>query len=146
MTVKSIIRTTRLTLRYQILLVYNFTVTFVVFPGVVASVKSVKSDTGSVFYDKYYISVFCFLVFNIGDFIGRTLCELLSQPKVESSIFTILCLLRTLLIPLFLMCNVQPHMSHMPNIFGDYAYLGFMLLLSLTNGYFVTKIMIYAPR
>jgi equilibrative nucleoside transporter 1/2/3 len=144
MTLKSILNIFKLTTRYQILLFYNFVVTFVMFPGIVASVVSLHH--GSIFYDKIFVSIMCFLVFNVGDFFGRTLCEYLNWPLVTSKFFTLLCLLRAVFIPLFLICNIQPHISYMPNIFGDYWFMGFMFVFSITNGYFVTKIMIYAPR
>lgn len=146
MNYKSILNTFKLTFRYQIILFINFVVTFAVFPGVVASVESLKKGHNSLFYDKIFVSIMCFLVFNICDFFGRSLCEFLNWPKTTSIFFTIFCCLRVILIPLFLMCNIQPHASYLPNIFGDYEYLAFMILFSVSNGYFVTKIMIYAPR
>jgi hypothetical protein len=126
MTLKSILSVFKLTIRNQMLLFYNFVVTFAVFPGVVASVVSVHH--GTIFYDKIFVSIMCFLVFNVGDFIGRTLCEFVSWPKVESKFFVLICFARTIFIPLFLMCNIQPHVKFLPNLFSDYYYLGFMLL------------------
>ena len=144
MDLKSILNTFKLTIRCQLLIFYNFVVTFAMFPGVVASVVSIHH--GSMFYDKIFVSIMCFLVFNVGDFIGRTLCEFLSWPKVTSRFFTLFCLLRTLFIPAFLMCNIQPHVKFLPNIFSDFWYLTFMLMFSISNGYFITKLMIFTPR
>ena len=47
--------------------------TLVVFPAITVLVKSTES--GSQWNDVYFIPVGCFLLFNIGDFVGRMLAE-----------------------------------------------------------------------
>lgn len=90
-----------------------------------------------------------FLIFNIGDFLGRLLCSfpsllIWSGPRVLS-----LSLLRTLFIPLFLACNVQrPNAGSTaaPPLFNsDVVFMVLLIAFGLTNGYVSTLCMMAAP-
>ena len=86
-----------------------FFVTLSVFPAITVLVKSTSS--GNLWSDKYFIPVGCFLVFNIGDYVGRMLASIIKWPKATgfgSLIILVLSLLRLTFIPLFLICNAAP--------------------------------------
>ena len=83
-----------------------------VFPSITAQVVSMGSGKdGSEWNNKYFIPVGCFLLFNIGDFVGRMLASVIQWPKANhmgSIIILGLALARVAFIPLFLFCNVAP--------------------------------------
>lgn len=69
------------------------------------------------------------------------------QPREASPVFFIVCLLRGLFIPLFLLCNVQPRPQNSYVAFNHDAFPFFLnCLFGLSNGYFATLSMIHAPR
>ena len=94
-----------------------------------------------------------FLMFNLGDFSGRTLCSLPRLRVWAARRLLALALLRTLFIPLFLACNVQwgsPSSSPAPAastplINSDAAFMLIVLLFGASNGYVSSMCMIAAP-
>jgi len=121
-----------------------FFVTLGNFPAVAASVKSVT--TGSLWSDKYFLPVACFFMFNLFDFIGRALAGVISIPSSDRRITLLLmCVLRGVFFFLFISCNAQPRTS--PVLFSsDIIYILIMAMFALTNGYFATLIINYAPK
>ena len=59
-----------------------------------------------------------------------------------------LAIARFAFLPLFLFCNISPENRNLTGVyfFSDWAYLGFMLLFSLSNGYIGSICMIFAPK
>ena len=91
--------------------------TLIVFPAITVLVKS--TNTGTTWSDTYYIPVGCFLLFNVGDFIGRTLAGLIKINWASHS--GSLCLLglsviKLAFIPLFLYCNAAPSNRHLSSV------------------------------
>lgn len=86
-------------------------------------------------------------MFNIGDFAGRSICSLPSLHVWSARRLLTLSLLRTLFIPLFLMCNVQwaSESSGGPIISSDIVFMTIVLLFGLTNGYVSSMCMMAAP-
>ena len=87
-----------------------FFVTLAVFPAITVLVQSTTS--GNQWSDKYFIPVGCFLVFNIGDYVGRMMASIIKWPQAThggSLIVLIISLLRIAFIPLFLLCNARPN-------------------------------------
>ena len=87
-----------------------FFVTLAVFPAITVLVKS--TGHGNQWSDKYFIPVGCFLVFNIGDYVGRMLASIVKWPQAThggSLIILIVSVVRIAFIPLFLLCNAAPH-------------------------------------
>jgi len=122
-----------------------FFVTLGNFPAVAASVKSVTS--GSLWSDKYFLPVACFFMFNLFDFIGRALAGVISIPSSERRISLLLmCVLRGVFFFLFVSCNAQPRKSSEVLFQSDVVYILIMALFALTNGYFATLIINYAPK
>ena len=87
----------------------NFMATLCVFPALTVLVQSV--NPGNTWSDTYFIPVGCFLTFNVGDFIGRTLAGLVKFPKAShfgGGCMLIMAFLRLGFIPAFLFCNAAP--------------------------------------
>ncbi|XP_067435141.1 equilibrative nucleoside transporter 2 [Thunnus thynnus] len=121
---------------------FVFTVTLSVFPAVTADVRT--SFPGK--WERFFISVCCFLIFNINDWLGRTITTLIRWPRKESRLFPVLVVSRVVFIPLLMLCNVQSR-SFLPVYFAhDGAFAAIMVLFSLSSGYFVCLSMSYAPQ
>ncbi|XP_056156567.1 equilibrative nucleoside transporter 2-like isoform X2 [Lampris incognitus] len=121
---------------------FVFTVTLSVFPAVTVDVKT--SYPGN--WERYFISVCCFLIFNIHDWLGRTVTTWLRWPAKESKLFPALVVSRVVFIPLLMLCNVQKR-YFLPVYFPhDAAFTVIMMLFSISSGYFVCLSMSYAPQ
>ncbi|XP_022607924.1 equilibrative nucleoside transporter 2 [Seriola dumerili] len=121
---------------------FVFTVTLSVFPAVTADVKT--SFPGK--WDRFFLSVCCFLMFNINDWLGRTITTFIRWPCKESRLFPALVVSRVVFIPLLMLCNVQTR-SYLPVYFAhDGAFTAIMALFSVSSGYFVCLSMSYAPQ
>ncbi|MEQ2250880.1 hypothetical protein ILYODFUR_005469 [Ilyodon furcidens] len=121
---------------------FVFTVTLSVFPAITVDVKT--SFPGK--WERYFISVCCFLVFNIHDWFGRSITSVIQWPPKESRLFPVLVVLRVVFIPLLMLCNVQKR-SHLPIFFThDAVFTVIMALFSVSSGYFVCLSMSYAPQ
>ena len=87
----------------------TFLVCLAVFPSITAQVQSTASK--SAWSTTYFIPVGCFLLFNVGDYIGRMLASFVQWPKATytgSLIILGLAVVRIGFIPLFLFCNAAP--------------------------------------
>uniref|UniRef100_A0A7N8WNP0 Equilibrative nucleoside transporter 2-like n=1 Tax=Mastacembelus armatus TaxID=205130 RepID=A0A7N8WNP0_9TELE len=121
---------------------FVFTVTLSVFPAVTVDVKT--SFPGK--WERFFISVCCFLMFNINDWFGRTITTLIRWPRKESRLFPVLVVSRVVFIPLLMLCNVQSR-SFLPVYFHhDGIFAAIMAFFSLSSGYFVCLSMSYAPQ
>eukprot|EP00794_Sanderia_malayensis_P017474 gene17474-19221_t len=122
-----------------------FLVTLACFPALtsrIASAAKKKSD----WTDKYFVSVTCFLLFNLGDYLGRSLAGFIQIPRKRwpKWILPAITLGRLLFIPLFMFCNVQPR--NIIVLFNHDAFpIIFMLLFAMTCGYFGSIAMMYGP-
>jgi len=89
-----------------------------------------------------------FLVFNIGDFLGRYTCSFRIFLIWSSKRLLTLSLARTLFIPLFLMCNVQGGSSaitYNPIISSDFLFMVILFAFGWSNGYLCSLCMMAAP-
>ncbi|XP_074480926.1 equilibrative nucleoside transporter 2-like [Sebastes fasciatus] len=121
---------------------FVFTVTLSVFPAVTVDVRT--SFPGK--WERFFISVCCFLIFNLHDWIGRTVTTVVRWPCKESRLFPALVVSRVVFIPLLMLCNVQ-NRSYLPVYFShDAVFAIIMTLFSLSSGYFVSLSMSYAPQ
>ena len=87
-----------------------FFVTLAVFPAITVLVKSTTQN--NAWADKYFIPVGCFLVFNIGEYLGRMMASIVKWPNPTrngSLIILAISMLRLAFIPLFLLCNAAPN-------------------------------------
>ncbi|XP_036968173.1 equilibrative nucleoside transporter 2 isoform X1 [Acanthopagrus latus] len=121
---------------------FVFTVTLSVFPAVTADVRTIFSQK----WERFFISVCCFLTFNINDWLGRTITTLIRWPRKESRLFPVLVVSRVVFIPLLMFCNVQGR-TYLPVYFShDAVFTAIMAVFSLSSGYFVCLSMSYAPQ
>ncbi|XP_075401458.1 equilibrative nucleoside transporter 2 isoform X3 [Tenrec ecaudatus] len=124
-------------------LVLVFTVTLSVFPAITAMVTS---STSPGKWSQFFNPVCCFLLFNIMDWLGRSLTSYFLWPDEDSRVLPLLVCLRFLFVPLFMLCHV-PERSRLPTLFPQDAYfITFMLLFAVSNGYLVSLTMCLAPR
>merc|ERR1719282_616678 len=127
-----------------------FTVTLGCFPTITARVVSTMPKD-SAWAGTFYIPVACFLLFNIGDYVGRFLAGLIMIPKPSKAgswITLGLSILRFVFLPLFLFCNVDPDNRGLTSVLfeSDTAYIVIMMLFSISNGYVGSIWMISGPQ
>ncbi|XP_067278003.1 equilibrative nucleoside transporter 1a [Pseudorasbora parva] len=123
---------------------FVFAVTIGTFPAVTVDVKS-SIAKGSA-WDQYFIPVSCFLLFNVMDWVGRSLTAVCMWPGKDSMWLPILVFARVLFIPLFILCNVQPR-HYIPVVFEhDAWYIIFMIFFSFSNGYLASLCMCFGPK
>ncbi|GAA6221711.1 equilibrative nucleoside transporter 2-like isoform X2 [Lates japonicus] len=121
---------------------FVFTVTLSVFPAVTADVRTLYPGK----WERFFLSVCCFLMFNLCDWFGRTITTFIRWPCKESRLFPALVVSRVVFIPLLMLCNVQAR-SFLPVFFAhDGAFVTIMALFSVSSGYFVCLSMSYAPQ
>ena len=89
-------------------------------------------------------TAFHFLVFNVGDYIGRSICAYPAVRMWGRRQLGIYSIARLLLIPLLLMCNVRAPGGELigiggrtgaPLINSDLAFFALVALLGITNGH-----------
>ncbi|KAG7314114.1 hypothetical protein KOW79_022610 [Hemibagrus wyckioides] len=121
---------------------FVFTVTLSVFPAVTVDVKTAYPGK----WERYFIPVCCFLLFNMMDLTGRFVTTWLRWPSKESRWFPALVISRVIFIPLLMLCNVKGR-RFLPVLFtNDWWFVIIMLLFSLSSGYFICLSMTYAPQ
>lgn len=133
---------------------YIFVVTLAVFPSLTSRVRP-TSNQDMIKSNSVSTLVFVawhFVAFNTSDLIGRTL------PTIAPSLFcfqrmayvSIGSLLRTALIPLLALCNLERTSSigiGVPaHTLGSYAFFFLVILLGTTNGLLATNTFIIGPR
>lgn len=126
-------------------LVLVFTVTLSVFPAITAMVTTSSNSPGK--WGLFFNPICCFLLFNVMDWLGRSLTSYFLWPDEDSQqLLPLLVCLRFLFVPLFMLCHVPQH-ARLPIIFRQDAYfITFMLLFAVSNGYLVSLTMCLAPR
>ncbi|KAJ8387285.1 hypothetical protein AAFF_G00157810 [Aldrovandia affinis] len=123
---------------------FIFAITIGTFPAVTVDVKSI-ADADST-WGKYFISVSCFLVFNVMDWAGRSLTAVCMWPGKDSRLLPILVVMRVVFVPLFMLCNVRPR-TFTPVVFEhDAWYILFMVLFAFSNGYLASLCMCFGPK
>ncbi|KAL4237827.1 hypothetical protein ACF0H5_002539 [Mactra antiquata] len=121
-----------------------FLVTLSCFPAIASSIVSVE-DVHNDWTGKLFPALVCFLLFNAGDWSGRSIVGSLQWPSFgQSNILLVLSVLRVVFIPLVMLCNAQPR-THGIIFNSDIYPVVFILLLGLTNGYLGTLAMMYGP-
>jgi len=135
---------------YAFSVYFVFTVTLACFPATTLMVKSVNAEAYPTWANTYFIPVCCFVLFNVGDYLGRLAAEKIAWPgpgKAGMAITFIASLLRVGFIPLFVFCNADPVNRSLPVLFySDTAYILFMFLFSFSTGYITNICMGSAPQ
>ena len=124
-----------------------YIVTLGLFPAVTVLVESTNSSSGGDWELKYFVPVACFLIYNIGDYLGRLLVGTNLAPKICSKFALVLSILRIVFIPLMLFCNIAPSQRHFISVHfpSDTVYIILVLVMAVTNGYLTSIVMVNAP-
>jgi equilibrative nucleoside transporter 1/2/3 len=121
---------------------FVFFVTLSCFPTILADIRQ-SSD--SFFISKDFYSLFmCFVIFNVFIMIGSLFSIVCQQPGPKWLWLPVVS--RVIFIPFFVMCNFRPEARRLPVWFAnDYVYAIGGVLMALTNGYFSSLSMMFAP-
>uniref|UniRef100_A0A3B3YXB8 Solute carrier family 29 member 1b n=1 Tax=Poecilia mexicana TaxID=48701 RepID=A0A3B3YXB8_9TELE len=123
---------------------FTFTVTIGTFPAITADTRSTLAEGGT--WERYFVPVSCFLLFNLSDWTGRSLTAVCMWPGKDSPVLPAAILARVVFVPLFMLCNVQPRL-HLPVFFHhDGFFIAFMILFAFSNGYLASLCMCYGPK
>lgn len=123
---------------------FIFTITIGLFPSVTAEVKS--STAGNSDWAKYFSPVSCFLIFNIFDWLGRSLTAVFMWPGKDSRWLPSLVVARLVFVPLLMLCNVQPRRYMSVFFEHDAWYILFMSAFAFSNGYLASLCMCFGPK
>ena len=150
-----ILRVAKSNFQYELAVGYVFAVTLAVFPPITASIK----PTSPSFHPLIFTAAH-FLIFNVGDLAGRYLCAIPRLLVWSSRKLLLFSFIRTLFIPLFLMCNIQSPSdipipdtllpdtlltADVPIINSDLLFFLILLVFGMSNGYVSSMCMIAAP-
>lgn len=137
---------------YCLAVFLTFTITLCLWPALAVLVESQfkKSKPRSKWANDYFTPVTVFLLFNVGDLIGRSIANGLKLPdrtKRGKMIVLVLSLLRAVFIPLFIFCNAAPEQRSLPVIFSsDADFIVFIAIFALSNGYLGNICMLHGPK
>nr|CAD7439862.1 unnamed protein product [Timema bartmani] len=123
---------------------FTFFVTLSIFPAVQADIN--KSDPNFFVSDELYVSVTCFLTFNICALIGSILSTLGSWPSPKYLVIPVV--MRVLFIPFFLVCNYHPRKLERKFpilVENDWVYWSGAAAMAVSSGYYSSVAMMYCP-
>ncbi|KAF8062185.1 nucleoside transporter-domain-containing protein [Lyophyllum atratum] len=130
-----ILRVAKTNIIYELAAAYVFIVTLVLLPT--------NPGTHPLLFNMIH-----FLVFNVGDFLGRYICAFPRLLIWSANWLLTLSLARTFFILLFLMCNIQRPSSGLstpPIINSDILFMLILFAFGLSNGYVSSLCMMSAP-
>lgn len=156
-----ILRVLKANAPYELAVAYVFLITLAVFPPITASVQ----PSNAARFSPLVFTALHFFLFNAGDLAGRYLCAIPRLLMWGAHRLVGLSLLRTLFIPLFLLCNIKRNASDEIPLLGvpadpsaivaasgplmsagDLFFFLILLLFGLSNGYVSSMCMIAAPN
>jgi equilibrative nucleoside transporter 1/2/3 len=95
---------------YILATLINFTTTLIAFPAVTVLVRPISTESNT-WNDTLFVPVLCFVLYNLGDYVGKTAASLVQWPKTsvkEQFLLLAMSIVRIAFIPLFMYCNVSP--------------------------------------
>lgn len=140
---------------YHLTLILTFAVTLSLFPAVVIRYKPMNFNNESIYYTKFFHTIWIFLCFNLFDFFGRMASGPFTQKDSVFNIIRkdqpyrlILCaVLRFIFVILFMKCHIAKNDDAPPIWFQhDAIFIMIMALFSFTNGLFSSIAMCYGPQ
>lgn len=135
-----IIRVFKANIIYEFALAYVFVITLAIFPVITITIQSTNPNTHPLLFTAIH-----FLMFNLGDFFGRYICSFPSVITWSAARILAFSIVRTLFIPIFLLCNtVQGPSRGLPVISSDFVYMLLVGALGLSSGYVSTLCMLGA--
>ncbi|KAL1925294.1 uncharacterized protein VTP21DRAFT_177 [Calcarisporiella thermophila] len=125
---------------------YVFLITLALFPSITSLIHSVTPTKSRFFANDVFVG-FHFLLFNIGDIVGRVMPGFRLLQLTNGNMLVWGSLLRTAFIPLFLICNVDVTPRRVQTLItNDGLYFFIMFLFSVSNGYLGSLSMMAAPQ
>ena len=147
---KSMGKTLRRIQSYAFAILLCFIVTLSLFPAITANTQPINTARpGYIWSNPLMFMLLHFVVFNCGDFLGRYV-PILHHRLFPSSPrkIVVFSMLRLVFIPLFLLCHTERPQSGervMPVVFGDAAFMVFVALFAITNGWCGASCFMAAP-
>ena len=126
-----------------------YIVTLACFPGLAVLVQSTGQLGGDTEWNTvYFVPVSCFLLYNVGDYLGRILAACSVFSTTSSRLALLFSCARLAFIPLFLLCNLAPAERSVTRVIfsSDTVYILFILLLAVSNGLLTSLVMVAAPK
>lgn len=124
---------------------FVFFVTLSIFPAVHSDIK--RSDSDFVIGDDLYVSVTCFLTFNLFAMLGSLTTSWVTWPKPKHLVWPVI--IRAAFLPLFLFCNYRPlGIERVLPIYidNDWVYWGIAAVMAYSSGYLSSLGMMYTPQ
>ncbi|KAI8332486.1 equilibrative nucleoside transporter [Chlamydoabsidia padenii] len=135
---------------------YVFVITLMLFPTITSLIKSVARHPPSTstnkhqsrFFDDDIFIAMHFLLFNVGDWVGRMVPLWPLFRTFNPILLGLFSLLRTLFIPVFLVCNIVVSTErNLPVLIqSDLVYFLLIWIFSVTNGWISCLAMMAAPQ
>jgi equilibrative nucleoside transporter 1/2/3 len=127
---------------------FVYFVTLAVFPSVVVKIASV-STSPNLFNTSLFVP-FGLLLFNLSDFIGRSLTGFQFFCSLPNMWHHLLTLIRVIFIPFFMLCNIKLMKAsevHTPHVFmNDALFFILYAIFGILNGYLGTLYVVKAPN
>lgn len=137
---------------FKLIYPHAFSVFFVFFiqvclmPGVISNIHSMNAKNQSKWTNQYYSAFVCFLLFNSGNICGVVVSGVSPCFRVGGRALHVCNILRTIFIPLFMLCNYQPRV-YLPVVFqSDVFPIIFVSVFGFTSGYIQTLCMVHGPQ
>ncbi|CAG9819631.1 unnamed protein product [Phaedon cochleariae] len=122
-----------------------FAISLAVYPGVTVLVESEGKGHGNRWNDVYFVPTITYLLFSLGDYVGRIISVKIMKPK-NVTLIILLSLARFIFIPLLLLCNENPRHNLAVVFDKDWQYIMIMFLFAISNGYLANLTCVLAPR
>ena len=114
-----------------------------IFPAIMTNLKPIHQPVPATDWtEKYFLPVTVYLIFALGDNVGKIASGFLTWPGKDTIVWV--ALIRSILVPLTFMTNIQPRT--LPVWFKNDvvpSFLGF--LTASTGGYLMNLVLAYAP-
>lgn len=121
-----------------------YAVTLGLFPSLTSTIVSSTAGASACEWRGMFIPVM-FILFNLGDTVGRNLPGVLTRARVVLT----LVIFRVVFIPLFMMCNVKTSGGSIfprPPLDSDVWPLLIMAVFAMSNGWLTTCALMHAPE
>ena len=93
-------------------------------------------------FAEYFTPIFCFLLFNVGDAVGRLLATFTGScggGRRSSHVHLLLAILRVPLAVTIVLSNIQPrNVPQLTRIHDDWPFVVALAALAISNGFVVT--------
>ncbi|KPM03885.1 Equilibrative nucleoside transporter 1-like protein [Sarcoptes scabiei] len=103
-----------------------------------------KNESDEIVPEKLILPIFCFLIFNLGDFLGRFIGSYMLLTKDSKITLLLISIFRIIFIPIFIYCNAQPR-HHLVLFSSEIYFVIFNFIFALLNGYLVLNVFVNAP-